>query len=292
MEELNYSVSENGWTLFIDSDLKNITLSQAAKLRKLIASNTLVIARNQILNTDDQIELAKKIGELNVIYDKTKSTSEQPITQYAENEHIFRISGVRDDKGNFTGLSASEKVLDWHCDMIAKKNRVPVLQLYGYEGTNGSCTSFVNTVEAYKKMSETLKRKIQDIKIVCGKPYNSTDPFRYQETVGALYKKGSTCTFDLVIKNQAGNTGLFFPFFQILEIERYTRDEAKSLIEEIKKEVMKEEFIYHHHWQDGDVILSDQWLNIHKRWPFNGITSRTLHRIGIWTEESKLDSKK
>ena len=37
--------------------------------------------------------------------------------------------------------------------------------------------------------------------------------------------------------------------------------------------------MYHHDWQDGDVLLSEQWLGIHKRWKFEGIIERTLHRI-------------
>jgi taurine dioxygenase len=55
--------------------------------------------------------------------------------------------------------------------------------------------------------------------------------------------------------------------------------EFKDLVNNVKEFVMRPDFAYHHDWEDGDVVLSEQWLSIHKRWEFEGMPNRVLHRI-------------
>ena len=37
----------------------------------------------------------------------------------------------------------------------------------------------------------------------------------------------------------------------------------------------------HHDWEDGDLVISEQWLSIHKRWTFEKMDKRVLHRIAF-----------
>ena len=50
---------------------------------------------------------------------------------------------------------------------------------------------------------------------------------------------------------------------------------------EMAYHVLKDEFAYHHDWEDGDIVISEQWLSIHKRWDFEGMEDRILHRIAF-----------
>jgi hypothetical protein len=45
--------------------------------------------------------------------------------------------------------------------------------------------------------------------------------------------------------------------------------------------ILKEQYLYHHDWQDGDLVISEQWLGIHKRWPFEKMNQRLLHRAAM-----------
>ena len=49
----------------------------------------------------------------------------------------------------------------------------------------------------------------------------------------------------------------------------------------ITNHVTQEKYQYHHEWQDGDVVISEQWLSIHKRWRFEEMDKRLLHRIAF-----------
>jgi taurine dioxygenase len=83
------------------------------------------------------------------------------------------------------------------------------------------------------------------------------------------------------MENDAGLKGLYFPFLQMFGIDGMSDDLFFELIGEVKKHVLKPDFVYHHDWEDGDVVLSEQWLSIHKRWEFEGMPNRILHRIAF-----------
>jgi alpha-ketoglutarate-dependent taurine dioxygenase len=57
-----------------------------------------------------------------------------------------------------------------------------------------------------------------------------------------------------------------------------TKEESTPIINEYAAHTTKEKYCYHHDWDDGDVVISEQWLGIHKRWKFEGIMNRVLHR--------------
>ena len=45
--------------------------------------------------------------------------------------------------------------------------------------------------------------------------------------------------------------------------------------------VLQDKYRYDHHWKDGDVVISEQWLTIHKRHTFERMDKRILHRIAF-----------
>jgi alpha-ketoglutarate-dependent taurine dioxygenase len=79
--------------------------------------------------------------------------------------------------------------------------------------------------------------------------------------------------------NIGGKTGLFCPFLQFRNFVGLTESMSKRIIEDLRDHVLQEKYIYHHDWQDGDVVIAEQWLGIHKRWKFDGMPNRVLHRI-------------
>jgi hypothetical protein len=57
-----------------------------------------------------------------------------------------------------------------------------------------------------------------------------------------------------------------------------TADESKKIMDPLAEYTIQDKYCYHHYWDDGDVIIAEQWLGIHKRWPFKEIDKRVLHR--------------
>jgi alpha-ketoglutarate-dependent taurine dioxygenase len=83
------------------------------------------------------------------------------------------------------------------------------------------------------------------------------------------------------MKNHSGIKGMFFPFLQIMEFANRSQQEFDSIMRTLTEHVLKSKYAYHHEWKDGDVVISDQWLSIHKRWAFEDMDKRLLHRIAF-----------
>ena len=87
--------------------------------------------------------------------------------------------------------------------------------------------------------------------------------------------------FSLVHTNDAGKTGLYFPFLQILGMPGKTQQEFEDLMGKLIEHVTQPQFCYDHDWEDGDIVISEQWLSIHKRWAYDKMEDRILHRIAF-----------
>jgi alpha-ketoglutarate-dependent taurine dioxygenase len=187
-----------------------------------------------------------------------------------------RVTGELDEHGN-PGLFGHVSDLDWHCNQPAVAARKPLVWLLGIKGTLGSKTSWTNNIAAWDELDPALKEEIKDLKMVCGfKRGNYTEMhFGKEEDFNDYY------TPNLVHTNIAGKTGLFFPFLQFKNFVGKSETESIEIVERLKAHVLQEKYIYHHDWNDGDVVIAEQWLGIHKRWRFEGMPNRVLHRVTV-----------
>ena len=56
----------------------------------------------------------------------------------------------------------------------------------------------------------------------------------------------------------------------------------KTLYDYLTGHILQDKYRYDHHWKDGDLVVSEQWLTIHKRHAFEKMNERLMHRIAIW----------
>lgn len=259
----------NSWVIPLDEDLKTATTRRAQEITKLVLTNMVVVLRNQKLTPQDEIDFVSKIGN----YQKTHRSDRGKHLILPEVDGILRVTGKKNDDGK-EGLFGHIDALDWHANQTSNPNRMPLIWLYGVEGTNGSRTSWINMIEAYKDLDENFKKEIEDIKVYCGyKKGSYSDSDYFKEHVNRNY------AIPLVKTNDVDQTGLFFPFLQIFEFEGEHNKNFNKIMSILKDHVLQEKYVYHHDWNDGDVVLSEQWLSIHKRWKFESMDKRVLHRI-------------
>lgn len=266
----------NDWVIEIEEfDIQSATEEHAQEIGRLILSNMVVVLRNQSLNPDEEVNFCSKIGDCQFIIDPTKPKEGQRTEHLAIGNHILRVTGKKNDKGE-EGLFGHTSALDWHANQASNYERDPLIWLYGVEGTAGSKTSWINNIESYKALPEDLKEEIKDITITLGYRVNSYSPSKF-----FVEHHSKDKPFKLVHTNAAGHTGLYFPFLQIFGMPGKTEEQFKHLMNRLTEHVLEPQFCYDHNWQDGDVVLSEQWLSIHKRWAFSNMENRVLHRIAF-----------
>lgn len=243
-------------------------LTDVQGIKDALLNDLVVVIRNQNLTPEEEVEFCQSIGKCQYL----KHERSKHITV---GEHILRVTGEKNEHGE-EGLFGHTSALDWHANQASNPDRSPLIWLYSVKGSSGSRTSWINNALAYEQLPSDLKEEIQDIEITLGYKkgsYSNSNFFFEHHSIDKPFK--------LVHTNDAGITGLYFPFLQIFGMVGKTQEEFDSIMSRLKNHVLQPEFAYHHDWQDGDVVISEQWLSIHKRWEFEGMENRVLHRIAF-----------
>lgn len=261
----------SNWIKIYNEDINKMSNIEIIDVFKNVAKHTVVVFKNQDLTADDQLRICSIAGEVEntlgsrLLMKKNRDVSDIP--------GIARVTGEKNERGR-EGLFGHKDTLDWHCNKPSEPNRKSIVWLYGVKGTRGSKTSWINMIDAYNDLSNDFKEKINDVVMYCGyKAGTISSTSRYKEHVNR------DLPYNLVMKNDAGIKGLFFPFLQIMEFANKTEKEYKYIMKTLTRHALEDKYRYDHEWEDGDIVISDQWLSIHKRWAFEGMEERLLHRI-------------
>jgi taurine dioxygenase len=264
---------DNGWTVIVENiDLKNLTQDQANLIGKYLAEQTVVVFKKQNLSPQDQIQICSLFGK---VQNFNGTTYRKSLHLPGGDGYIMRVTGELDEHGQ-PGLFGHVHELEWHCNRVADPDRMPIVWLYGERGTKGSRTSWLNTIMPYNDSPEDKKQEFEQYRLDVGN--NQT----FMETYADEVRPDIDCHCPkLIHTGLTGIKGLFFPFNQIHFIVGMDKPHARKLLEDLWNFVEQEKYMYHHDWEDGDVVISEQWHSIHKRWEFDRMDKRVLHRLAM-----------
>jgi len=275
---VNYKLCENGWTVILeDFNFKNATQDDINHIARLLATNTLVVSRGQDLSVSDEVRIAKmfKNPQQFNTYDETSPDNNFRGCEVPGSENMaLRVTAELDQDG-LPGIAGHESEMFWHSNDQTTPDRRPIVWLYSVKGSLGSRTSWNNNILSYEKLEKSKRDQLESLRLDILKNVS----LREDEGDGAD-KIEEYCP-NLVMENIAGKKGFYFPFLQISGFKDMSLDQSKEIINWLSEYTIQEEFCYHHDWEDGDVVLTEQWLGIHKRWPFKEIEKRLLHRMAF-----------
>ena len=265
--------TSTSWVKIVDEDISKLSDSQLYEVMDLVLNNTLVVFKNQKLHTDEQTRICNVFGNLQDVLSPDHPREDQRTGNIAVNQNILRVTGKKNSNGE-PGLFGHTNTLDWHANQASNYERKPIVWLYGVHGTRGSRTSWINNILSYDELSPEFKVEIQDLEITLGYKQNSYTPSDFFIEHHSVDKP-----FKLVHTNDANKTGLYFPFLQIFGMKDKDQTYFNKTTQRLRYHVLQSQYRYDHDWEDGDIVLSEQWLGIHKRWEFKNMEDRLLHRI-------------
>lgn len=266
---------ENGWTVFVeDFDIKNLTEQDAEILTKYLLDNTVVVFKNQSLTPNDEVRITQMFG--NIENYRETNTKENFILENSGG-FVARVTGELNDKG-LPGVFGHDHELEWHCNHVSDPNRLPLVWLYSERGSKGSRTSYLNNILTYNDLPKEKQQEYANIKLNLGDVVQFTE---YLCEEGTEPPPTTHYRPSLVYTNPLGTKGLFFSWNQIHYIDGWPKEEGRKFIEELRQFAEQEKYIYHHDWEDGDIVIAEQNLSIHKRWEFKHMDKRVLHRIAF-----------
>lgn len=256
-----------------DIDLRQATQDEILKIGRLAVENLVLVIRGQSLEPEDELRICEMIGPV----EHVSALNRCPIGKAGHHlTGIQRVTGRRHPDGSPMGLFGHDHDLDWHANRpSADKERKPLIWLYSVEGTKGTRTSWANCSAAYHDLDSSTRMEIDDLLGIYGfepgrytswnewKSHRNLDGIPFVQTIPAT-----------------GRKGFYFPYLQLFGFKDKSDEYSAALIEKLRAHLLQDKYIYHHDWQDGDIVISEQWLTIHKRWACD-TSHRTLHRISF-----------
>ncbi len=273
------------------------------KIKELLLHHEVVVFRKQPLNVLPFAKLCEQIGggfgnindfvwhQDGTIYSKSIPDL-SAITWSGEDKDfpVQRVTGMKKVENRFhRGFSGifPDGELNWHSS-FNHPGLPDCVGLQAVQGAEGTVTSWVNFVHAYEEMPQELKeRALNNYANYKYSPRNwAKGTPEVQLKIMENYGVGPY-SMNLVQSNSAGVKGLYFSLFNECEIPG-----DPELYEDLKNFCFQEKFIYHHHWETGDIVLSDQVMALHMRQTLKKdvLENRVLHRITFYLSEISKDN--
>jgi alpha-ketoglutarate-dependent taurine dioxygenase len=275
----------NGAVEVTGFDISKVDEASALEIKNILHKELIVVLRNQDRNPLNFAKLVHYIGKI-CNYDQCRRDidgnflgylDEYPDIENWDVDKPFPVQRVTGEKknGEFTGIFPLGK-LDWHCNLNGP-DRADGVALQGIKGVEGTRTSWNNTALALKNMPDELRNRIK------GKYakfyYNPTKwaDIHSQHQLQFMLANRKHYTMWLEQTNIGNVQGLYLYTNNDCEIV----DDDTNLFVDLQDFLFQEEFIYHHDWSLGDIVLSDQLLTLHKRRQEsdNVFENRVLHRF-------------
>jgi len=286
----------NGWTIHVDQlDVTKVSQQEIDHLKTLVTTNLTVIIKHQHGLTSNQFRtFVKRLG----VPERKSDSFPNRFIVAPEERDVLRVTGATNEQGEYIGLFNTPDDLSWHCNAPGQVPRPDLLCLYAVEGTRGSITSMSNTSLSYKDLME-------DNLLELSKMHMEVPLDNYRELrellprLSCLYDffisldgsskisdyQGEVGEYPVLHTNKAGITGLMFSPNQaktlLLDGKEMEHERVVRLARTLRSIVTTGKYLYDHHWEDGDILLNEQWISLHRRPPFKDIAKRFLYRMMV-----------
>lgn len=284
---MDYKIHENGWTVISYTPIQDLTPNDKRQVLDFILKNTCVVFRNQNLTPAQEMDFCSSFGNTDSFKspDQFDNISDNFKSIFLSKEYssIIRVTAEKHPEYGGNGLFSHEDDLDWHNNQPDRPERRPFVYLHSKRGSNGSITGFTNNILAYENLSDDDKVVYNNIEILYGNNEWKKDDGETGRRATTDKRMKNTLEkqiwHKLVVENIYGQKGLNISPLQVNDIRGIDEDRKNNFLKDILEYITQGQFVYNHHWEDGDVLIAEQLFGIHKRYAFKDMENRLLHRI-------------
>lgn len=273
----------------IECDISNLSDDDYNTINQLYLDHLLITFTNQEFKSVPFAKLIRKMGSFanhkQMLWikngdNKGRRQFQDPFEYNGADEEylVQRVTGEKTKKGIATGIFGNGE-LDWHSNMNGDMDRARGVALQGSWHCEGTHTAFMDTVKAYADLPDDIKERCEGVigqyeyapeKWAKGVPAPQLNMMIGMGLVDRKY------TMPLVNEGFNGKKGLYFHFHNNCNFP--TDPELKDIL---MQHCFQDKYCYSHEWHEGDIVISDQVLTLHKRveWDPEIIAKRVLHRI-------------
>lgn len=245
-----------------------ITPEAGAELRKLLRERGVLVFKELNLTTEQQVQLASYLGNVRDegeknIFKITLDSKINPGADYLKGSFLWHMDGTHDDIPVFASLLSGRKL-----------------------STVGGQTDFANSYAAYDALSDEMKARIADLKVMHSFTTSmlKAEVAQTPENV-AYWKTIPNKTHRLVWKHEDERKSLVIGC-HATQVEGMDSAESDQLLAELMEWVTQPKFTYRHEWSVGDLLIWDNTGVLHRAEPYPMDSGRVMDRTTLQGEEA------
>ena len=177
------------------------------------------------------------------------------------------VSYKRDEKNRPKGIFQNGE-LNWHSDQCAFDDGQRIIGLCSVSDTENSQTEFLCTHDAYESLSSEMQSMVKELVVKHKWIDNSLAPgLNYSQTLLIHYNSVPIDGMETKLYRETctGLPGIKLPVNSFGGFVGMSMEESDKIMNEIKKSVYRDEYIYTQNWKDGQLVFMDQEITLHRR---------------------------
>jgi hypothetical protein len=244
-----------------------------------IRSKGHVIWHNQQFTAEEYVAFMKRFGECETpdLFMNPKETPE-----------IFLVTGKLDKEGSKLGMFGDTE-LGWHSNGNSRHNVSHILiGLYCVEEDENTCLSICNTSKPFSYLTEDQQNYYRGVTIKL-KFKNDTIYHLDEDDPELEFMSASKGSIRKLVGKHPVNNLIEYFYFPYHFIEKAWHRmpcaggkkqpiDVNLMIEDLKKIIFQSQYMSHHIFKKGDLVLMDQFTSLHRRTPVYN-TNRLLWRV-------------
>ena len=263
----------------LGAEVKGLDLREAlnpsitTKINDAFVENVFLVFRNQNLTAQQFLAAAKQLGQ-----PATQKLSQYkvpgcPMVSYVSNQE-------KTDAGNPKLLGKA-----WHTDHSFQPEPPKATLLYGVKlPKRGGDTWFANMKLAYDTLPNKLKDRINGLEAIHAyresREVMSKNERNAEILTDAEERKLNTVHPVIRTHDISGSKSIYLNPLRIKRFIGMSSDESSELLERLILHSTKDNLVYAHRWQQGDVIIWDNRQAMHRvEHNYDLSEERLMHRI-------------
>ena len=268
-------LSPAGGIEILGADLSQpATAELAAQIRQALLDHQIVVVRGQALTKEQQYNFTLNFGEL-----------EEHVARHSDGRYgiVHSVTNL-DRDGNPTDALDTRGNYFWHTDK--SYHAVPSLMtmLHAVElPPVGGDTQFANMVLAYRALPDSMKERLAGLRAIhsweASRLASGSKPASEEE------KRERPPVSHPIVRThpETGEKALYMGTHAAGGVEGLGAEEGRALLAELLTHATQPQFIYTHHWRQGDLIIWDNRALLHRALANYemGKHRRVLHRTVV-----------
>jgi len=243
------------------------------KIRRVWLDHLVILFRDQKLNQDELVRFTSYFG---TPAKRASPKGAQTIGQANLHPNLILISNIRENGVPIGSLPDGE--IEFHHDMIFRDVPSAASILYAVETpAYGGDTMFANCYAAYETLTEEVREKLEQRCAYHHYHFNSTHKGdergtkAFAESIHPVFRTHDETKRKAVYVNR-----LITDY-----IVDMPRAESDALLAHVFDHCEREDFLYRHVWQVGDVLMWDNRCSMHARTNFSSVDRRLMWRSTV-----------